>query len=41
VAKAEEDCKDPGRIKRLDHLDSWVSIYLVSGIAEIGRGHLI
>jgi len=26
------------RIKRLDQLDSWVSIYLVGGIAELGKG---
>jgi len=30
----------PGRIKRLNQLDSWVSIYLIGGIAGLGKGAL-
>jgi len=30
--------KDPGWIKMHDQLDSWVSTYLVGGIAELGKG---
>jgi len=40
VAEVIEACKGPGRIKRLNQFDSWVSMHLVGGIAKLGKGAL-